>query len=293
MRIKGLFRYPLKSGAGECLSQALLDGLGIVGDRRFMFVRASDGRYLSQRGNSFSPGMPEMAMLSATIEGQGLRLSYPGQEELLINAAGPETEEIKATLGESPELQVSAFSTQADEWGSRIFGLPVRLVRMGANYSRELTRRWASGAQQVAFPDAYPLLLITEASLAELSRRHGSAVPVANFRPNVLIEGDFLPFEEDKWKRIRLGRLKFEVVKPCARCVIITTDQQNGRRSPEILKTLASFRSSLHGGKKQVFFGENLLQERAGEEDPGELRLGDEVEVLEYRSPAEQIQFLS
>ncbi|MBT8477722.1 MAG: MOSC domain-containing protein, partial [Gemmatimonadetes bacterium] len=93
------------------------------------------------------------------------------------------------------------------------------------------------------------------------------------FRPNLVIDG-VEPFAEDGWSRIRAGGTEFRVVKPCARCVVTTTDQQTGDREKEPLRTLATFRNV--GGK--VLFGENLIHEGTGP-----IRLGDGVEVVETR----------
>lgn len=49
MQLASLYRYPLKSGKAESLASASLDALGLVGDRRWMLVEESTGRFLTQR----------------------------------------------------------------------------------------------------------------------------------------------------------------------------------------------------------------------------------------------------
>ena len=69
LRLSGLYRFPLKSAVGECLSQATLDALGLVGDRRWMIVDAVSGRFLTQRL------LPQLTQLKAEWQGtQALRL---------------------------------------------------------------------------------------------------------------------------------------------------------------------------------------------------------------------------
>ena len=112
-----------------------------------------------------------------------------------------------------------------------------------------------------------------EGSLADLNSRLVEPVPMNRFRPNFVVSGSD-PFEEDTWKRIRIGSTEFHVVKPCARCVLTTVDQVTGiKNGKEPLKTLSSYRT--HDGG--VLFGQNLIAETAG----GEIRVGDEVEVIE------------
>jgi MOSC domain-containing protein len=56
------------------------------------------------------------------------------------------------------------------------------------------------------------------------------------------------------------GAKRFRVVKPCARCVVTTTDQATGERGHEPLRTLATFRRR----DGEVFFGQNVVHEGVG-----------------------------
>ena len=129
------------------------------------------------------------------------------------------------------------------------------------------------GPDEVGFADAYPLLLTTEASLAELNARLDTPVGMAHFRPNLVVTG-CEPFAEDGWKRLRIGDVELTVTKPCDRCVFITLDAEGGRfdANQEPLRTLATYRTR----QQKVYFGQNLLVRT-----PGELRVGDPVEILE------------
>src|SRR5690606_34829723 len=98
--------------------------------------------------------------------------------------------------------------------------------------------------------------------------------PMERFRPNLVIRGA-APYAEDRWKRICIGDVELEIVKPCARCVITTTEQSTGERDGnEPLATLATYRKTGLG----VVFGQNAVHlER------GTLEVGAPVEVLETR----------
>jgi uncharacterized protein YcbX len=128
----------------------------------------------------------------------------------------------------------------------------------------------------VSFADGYPFLLIGEASLADLNSRLSEPVPMNRFRPNFVVSGSE-PFEEDTWKRIRIGSNEFHIVKPCARCVLTTVDQTTGQKTgKEPLKTLSEYRNR----NGNVLFGQNLIAETAG----GTVQVGDEIEVLKRRA---------
>jgi uncharacterized protein YcbX len=111
----------------------------------------------------------------------------------------------------------------------------------------------------VGFADAFPFLLISEASLADLNRRLETPLPMNRFRPNLVIAG-VEPFGEDRLGTFGIGGLRFAVVKPCDRCVVTTTDQETLERGAEPLRTLATFRRS--NGK--VLFGQNLVHDGTG-----------------------------
>jgi hypothetical protein len=103
-------------------------------------------------------------------------------------------------------------------------------VRIGPAFRRPAKGAAPDGGDTVAFADAYPFLLTSEASLADLNGRLGSgAVPMSRFRPNLVVSG-CLPYEEDTWKRLRIGGIPFRGAGPCSRCAITTTDQETGER---------------------------------------------------------------
>ena len=90
------------------------------------------------------------------------------------------------------------------------------------------------------------------------------------FRPNLVIGGG-TAHQEDRWREVRIGEVRFTLVKPCARCIIITTDQRTGERGKEPLRTLASYRTV----DSKVHFGMNAVADVEGN-----VRLGDGITVL-------------
>ena len=58
------------------------------------------------------------------------------------------------------------------------------------------------------------------------------------FRSNLVIEDTHL-YVKDNWKEIGIGKVYFQVVKPCSRCVVATVDQETRKRGREPLKTLS------------------------------------------------------
>ena len=248
-RLSGLFRYPHKSGRGEPLASARLGEAGLEGDRRWMLVRP-DGRFLTQREH------PRLVLLQASALGDALQLQAPGLAPLV------------AQPGESREVQVwkdrvlardagDGAARQLGEW----LGAPCRLVQFDPARPRYSDAEWTGGLRAAnAFSDGFPLLLVNQASLDDLSARAGRVLPVERFRPNLVVTG--LPaWAEDTLQLLQLGPITLRLAKPCTRCSITTVDPLAGTfDGEEPLRTLRAFRHDARVGG--FTFGINLVIEQ-------------------------------
>ncbi|ALI03123.1 MOSC domain-containing protein [Pseudomonas sp. FW306-02-F02-AA] len=267
LRLSALYRYPLKSGKGEILQQASLDKLGLEGDRRWMLVDEASGRFLTQRVES---GMSQLSALWNTSG--GLTLSAPGRSSIDIALPASDAELRGVTIWRDT-LRVPDAGEAAGAWVSEFIGKPTRLVQVPEALARTTQAGYGKEDDKVAFADGFPLLLIGQASLEDLSQRVGRPLEMLRFRPNLVIEGSEA-FAEDGWKRIRIGDVEFRVVKPCSRCILTTIDPQTGERSDdrEPLATLQKYRAQEDG----AMFGQNLVND-----GNGRLEVGMPVEILE------------
>lgn len=253
-RLSGLFIYPIKSLGGISCDRWPVTDRGLALDRRWMLIDAQ-GRFLSQRE------IPAMAQLSVATRGSDLVVQhrFTDREPLWIPGE-PETGDLLQAQIWDDMVQVQHVSPLADAWFSQVLGQPCRLVYMPDASHRPVDPRYAQQGEGVNLSDGYPLLIIGEASLAALNARLAEPVPMARFRPNLVFSGGE-PHAEDHWPAFELGPLTGYPVKPCARCQVITTDQETGARSPEPLRTLATYRRA---GNK-VNFGMNVLYTGQGE----------------------------
>jgi len=266
MHLSSLYRFPLKSAAGESLQRCASDSLGLLGDRRWMVVAAGTGRFLTQRV------LPRMALLQAHWQGDtALKLAAPGMPELLVRVPDDKTMRCVQVWSANPVVPDAGETAAA--WLSDFLGQACRLVYLPEDDGIQVDLDYARLGERTAFSDGFPFLLIGQASLDDLARRVGRPLEMLRFRPNLVVSGAE-PYAEDGWKRIRIGQLTFRVVKPCSRCVIPTLDPVTGERAPdrEPLNTLLSYRKGPGG----VFFGQNLIAEGRGE-----LEVGMPVERLE------------
>jgi hypothetical protein len=261
--------YPVKSLGGIALREAKVETRGLQYDRRWLLVD-EEGTFITQRE------YPRMALCSVRVTREGLEASAPGMKPLLIpfqpEHPAPVTVKIWRSICEA--VRLGEF---IDAWFSRFLGATLRLVYMTDETRREVNPAYAVHAgDHVSFADGYPFNLLGESSFQDLNGRLATQVPINRFRPNFVITGASA-FEEDGWRKIRIGATLFHVVKPCERCQLTTIDQETGERTgQEPLRTLAQYRTKNNG----VLFGQYLIAEREGEM----IRVGDEIEVMERKN---------
>ncbi len=261
--LSALAVYPVKSARGIGLASAAVGSRGLDGDRRWMVVDETRA-FLTQRTH------PRLALIAVAASGRELVLSAPGMPEIAVEPPGAGAAAVAVQVWDD----VCAARSAGDEaagWLSALLGTRCGLVYLPDDSHRAVAPRAGVPSAEVGFADAFPFLLLSEASLADLNRRLARPVPMDRFRPNLVVAG-CPPYAEDGWRQIRIGPLAFHVAKPCSRCATTTVDQATGERGREPLATLATYRRV---GDK-VLFGQNLVHEGTGT-----LRLGDEVTVLE------------
>ncbi|MFC5180532.1 MOSC domain-containing protein [Actinomadura harenae] len=258
--------HPLKSGGGTALTSAELTPTGLLHDREFMLV-TPEGRHLSQREHA------HMALLRPSFDGATLRVSAPGVEPL-EHAASADGPVVDVTVHGRPCQGVDQGDAAA-AWFTRFLAASAPERRgpfAGCRLVRFTGRRPTSrGGGEVAYADGYPLLVLSAESLADLNTRLDAPLPMNRFRPTLVLDG-LGPYGEDGVRLLRVGETVVEMVKPCTRCVITTTDQRTAVRSREPLRTLATYRN-LDGG---IQFGQLAVPRRLGT-----VRVGDPVEVLD------------
>jgi uncharacterized protein YcbX len=272
MHLTGLFIYPVKSLRGCAVRAAEVDALGLVGDRRFLVVDGV-GRFLTQRA------LPRMARIETALSDETLTLSAPSHGAMHVARAPDKRSPLRrVSIWKSDGLLAQDCGDGAAGWLEEVLGLRCRLVRVGPEFSRPVLKPTATPADRVGFQDAYPFMVLSEASLRDLNERLAAngeeSVPMNRFRPNLVVT-DCAAYAEDTWARVRIGEVTFRAGGPCARCVITTTDQYTAERHREPLHTLATYRRDPNN-PTDVDFGQNLYHETKR----GSIRVGDTVEVM-------------
>jgi uncharacterized protein YcbX len=257
--VQNLYLYPIKSLGGISVPEALVEERGFRYDRRWMLVDKK-GDFVTQRQH------PQLALLQVSLS----------KTQLEVVSKGDPSQRIAFDLGlvSDQELQVSIWgdqvlarvvSAEVSRWFSDFLQMELDLVVMPESSQRKMDPCYAVQGESVSFADGMPYVMIGQASLDELNGRLAYPVGMDRFRPNLVFSGGEA-YAEDQFKQLQIGEVEFQVVKPCARCVMITVDQEKGTKGKEPLATLATYRSQ---GSK-VYFGQNAVALA-----PGIVRVGD------------------
>jgi len=252
VQISELYIYPVKSLGGIALQQAKVTKRGLEHDRRWMLID-NENQFLSQRK------YPQMALFKLQILEQGIDVLHQPSGNSTIIPYQPQNNEMVDVIVWDDACRGTYVSAKLDEWFSRMLNINCRLIHMTDDSIRPVDPRYASSGHITSFADGYPMLLVSEASVAELNNRLTNQITVKRFRPNIIITGTE-PYEEDRMQHFEIGGINFYGVKPCARCVMIGVDSETATSGPEPLKTLAGYRRI---GNK-VLFGQNLIHDKEG-----------------------------
>ena len=208
--VAGLWRYPVKSMAGEALDQVEVGWQGFVGDRRWAFIR--DGAAQS--------GFPWLTLR----QNHDMRLYQPSFTD-------PGRPDSSPTVVRTPSG--TSFDATDPALAAELFSAGARIVR-----------------QDRGVFDAFPLSLVSTQSIEGLEESVQRELHVSRFRPNILMRAtNGGPFVEDSFVGaiLRIGELRMRVDKRDGRCVVITIDPATGDRNPEVLRAVAAEREGCFG----------------------------------------------
>lgn len=265
MKLARLTKYPVKSMTGHDLAMAAFGARGLEGDRRWAVVYSS-GIAATRRE------LPALAHLHAACTDVGISLSFANER---IDVPWPTGAPTTAYVFSNEINGVQDAGNYASHFLSSALEREVRLVYMPDSCHRSVSRDYTKAPHSTGFSDGYPVLITTMPSLLALNAELASSVEMRRFRPNIVVDGEFEPWDEDAWRLVRIGSAVLRIVKPCDRCVMVTQDPKTGiqtdRREP--LWTLKRLHRASNG---KIIFGQNAVVEVEGA-----MKIGDDIEVLD------------
>ena len=244
--------YPIKSLGGISLQKAQVEERGVRDDRRWMLVDETNC-FITQRS------YPQMAVIKVENKNNHLKVTHKQNKlsPLIVQLLPYEEENVDVQIWRDNVVALK-YHEDVNEWFTNAIGIKCSLVYMPESTKRKVNPFFAKD-EIVSFADGYPILIIGEESLNDLNSRLQVPLPMNRFRPNLVFRGGS-SFDEDKWKKVRIGDSEFRIVKPCARCSVTTVNQDSGERGKEPLKTLAQFRNN----NGEILFGQNMICEIEG-----------------------------
>lgn len=273
MRVSELNYYPLKSARGIALTEAEIGPAGIPGDRRMM-ITDPNGKFITQRE------LPLLAQLTVIPQGTLVHLAMDGQGDHNVPQPDPKRrlDVVVWKSDVSAALADDATNARLSEW----LGRDVRMVFFDEQAERTASVEWAGDNTPVTFADGYQVLITTTASLAALNadmRSHGEGeVGMERFRPNIVIDTEEA-WAEDGWASVEISGVTFDLVKPCARCIMTTQDQQSGSRDVATpMPAMGRIRMSADRRVPGPLFGWNAVPRNTGI-----VRIGDEATITGFR----------
>lgn len=205
--VEAIFRYPVKSMAGERVDVADLGWYGLEGDRRLAFRRMNDRSGMPWLTASKLPDLLRFAPLRREDDGQG---------DLPTHIRTPDGEEMPV-FGED----------LANEVGRR-YGAPVQMMQL----------------RHGIFDEAC-ISVIASDTVREIGRLAGRSLDIRRFRPNVVTRLlRSTPFQEDEWLG---GVLSFgdgddapaiAVTMRDERCSMVNLDPDSASPAPEVMKAV-------------------------------------------------------
>lgn len=256
--------YPIKSIQPCFTLQSYVQPHGLSFDREFMLTDPA-GTFITARKYG------ELYRFSAYPIAQGIIVRHQDGSEIVIRYQDfSEQQECEVWGNHFPSYVAPEHINQ---WFSEKLQTEVMLRWLGERDQRFIKR---FPEHSVSFADGYPLLLVSESSFTAVQQACPVPITIDQFRSNLIVTGE-TAFAEENWHTIKIGSVEFLNAKLCARCILTTRNLATAELEAkcEPFRTLKKIHKSEEG---EPLFGINLIPLNSGV-----IRVGDKVEVLQYK----------
>ena len=289
--ITDIFRYPVKSMKGHSLTSALMTKRGIPGDRAWALKDEERGGI---KGGKRFPQL--MSMTPAFASEPNEQNISPKVSITLANGrvVTSSDADINTVLSEAVGSPVSLWPILPEDQLEHYLRPPMdENVDVEAYYREIFARNPDEPLPDVSlFPeevlkyesppgsyfDAFPILIMSKASLIHLNEVAAAAggesnFDVRRFRPNILLDLtdiDANGFPENQWmgRRAKIGSAVIKFEMPCPRCVITTHGFEDLPKDPKIMRHLVKENGGNLGAYVSI-------------ETPGTFAQGDVIALLD------------
>ncbi|MGY1857262.1 MOSC domain-containing protein [Modestobacter sp. SYSU DS0290] len=210
-KVQALYRYPVKSTAGQALSSAVVTTRGLRHDRGWAAYTDDGGVASGKRTRRFRPVVGLMAWASLAEDDGGV--------PVLVSPDG----------ARHPVDDPAASAALSAAFGQRLMLRPEGTV---------------------PHHDESPIHLLTSSSIAALESRVDAPVDHRRFRANIIIDtGSGPAFLEDDWSGAELviGETVLQLGPAMPRCVMVDQAQAEVGGQPKVLRSLGAHHDAAMG----------------------------------------------
>ena len=233
--VESIWRYPVKSMAGEKLQSVFVSDKGIIGDRVYAFVNEETNRAAVVR---------KWAESLLNYHPRFVSEPDPHSKIPALEIVMPSGETLTTADSNIEERISTAFDRQLKLMTTAPPGLLIEVPAgtLGGNLIEVTEFPLAGGAPAGAFFDYGCMHLIASSTLNHFQKTYPEGrFDERRFRPNLVIHSDSEPFIENTWvgRTIMIGtEVVLRVSIPCPRCISVTLAQDDLPRDPSILRAI-------------------------------------------------------
>lgn len=234
--VDSIWRYPVKSMAGEELAISAVTERGLLGDRAYALVDKASNRAATVR---------TWAAALLNYRAQFVSEPEPGAPAPPVRITLPDGATVISDQPDADERLSAAFGRSLAMTASAPAGLLVEFPAgtLGGVHEKTTEVPLAGGAPPGTFFDYGSVHLVASSTLDHLQAAYPQGqFDVRRFRPNFVVEVAGEPFIENSWagRTLALGDgVVLRASIPCPRCVNTTLPQGDLPHDPGILRTIA------------------------------------------------------
>lgn len=257
--VERLWRYPVKSMAGEPLTEAFMGFSGFYADRCYAFKDSAARKgfpYLS------ATVQPQMVLYHPTFRHPAKAVKPPNLVEAMSIAPG-----VTPANAEPNDLMVDIVTSSGAMLAIDDLAL-LEMLSVGLRGEHRLTLVRSDRA----LTDCRPISLISLQTIKQIEEELGAPLDERRFRANIYLDLALgKGFAEDEWvgRRLRLGtKGEIVVLERDPRCKMISLDPVTSEHNPAILRTVAQAHETYAGVYCAVVV-------------EGMIRVGDAIELVD------------
>ncbi len=259
--VDSLWRYPVKSMAGEELEASEVTDRGLLGDRAYALIDRADGKAATAKNPKKWPRLFDFRAAYANPPRAGETLPAVSIKLPDGNSVGSDRADINQILSQALNRDVTLSAASPGTVKSEQYWPDME----GFDHRETVTE---FTLPEGTFFDCATVHVVTTATLNRLQELYPQGrFAIPRFRANIVLRSHEKGFVENDWvgRTIGVGEaVRLKITAPAGRCVMTTLPQGDLLKDPGILRTAAQHNGANVGVYASVLRG-------------GTIRKGDSV----------------